>query len=88
MLAVMITAMGSVHWNNGLFATDNGAELPLLYGSAGAGLALTGFGALSLDRLLGLNAYWPPEMASIALIVAIVAGLGSLTMRGSARIRV
>src|SRR5579862_446792 len=32
-LAVMIVAAVSVHWHNGLFATANGIELPLLYGT-------------------------------------------------------
>ena len=33
MLSVMIVA-SSVHWSNGLFATSNGIELPLLYARA------------------------------------------------------
>ncbi len=81
MLAVMIVAMASVHWNNGLFATNNGVELPMLYGAAGAGLALTGFGALSFDAVLGLSAYWTPALASTALLVAIAGGLVSLAVR-------
>src|SRR3982751_4505459 len=31
MIAVMIVAMVTVHWEHGLFATNNGVELPLLY---------------------------------------------------------
>src|SRR5690606_7059365 len=34
MLAVMLVAAISVHWRNGLFATNNGIEMPLLYGIA------------------------------------------------------
>ena len=81
MLAVMIVAMGSVHWNNGLFATNNGVELPMLYGSVGAGLALIGPGALSLDAALGIGAYWTPAVASAALLIAIAGGLVSLVVR-------
>jgi putative oxidoreductase len=81
LLSVMIVAMGSVHWQNGLFATDNGVELPLLYGAAGAGLALIGPGALSLDALLGLTRLWTPELAAIALLAGMAGGLGSLAIR-------
>jgi hypothetical protein len=45
----------SVHWKNGVFAVSNGIEVPLLFGVAGAGLALTGPGGYSLDALLGLS---------------------------------
>ena len=83
MLAVMIVAMASVHWNNGLFATSNGVELPLLYGAVGAGLALIGFGAISLDSLLGLTVYWTPVLASTALLIAIAGGIVSLAVRGA-----
>src|SRR5688572_21831745 len=44
MLSVMIVA-SSLHWNNGLFATANGIELPLLYSAGAVALALTGYGA-------------------------------------------
>src|SRR5882757_1636770 len=49
MISVMIVAMITVHWANGLFASANGIEVPLLYMTAALGLALTGFGAYSLD---------------------------------------
>jgi putative oxidoreductase len=81
MLAVMIVAMGSVHWTNGLFATSNGVELPMLYGATGAALALTGPGAVSCDAAFGLGAYWTPELASTALLIAIAGGLASLAVR-------
>src|SRR5262245_26532063 len=53
-ISVMLTAIGSVHWGNGLFATTNGAEVPLLYATVAAGVALTGPGAYSVDALFGL----------------------------------
>ncbi len=53
----------------------------MLYGAAGAGLALTGPGALSLDALLGISAVWTPAFASVALLVAMVGGLASLAVR-------
>ena len=81
MLAVMIVAAFSVHWANGLFATNNGIELPLLYATAGVTLTLTGFGAYSLDALLGFSSLWAPAMAWGALVVGIVGGFANLAIR-------
>src|SRR5438270_633733 len=44
MLAVMIVAAVSVHWQHGIWATANGIELPLLYGTAAVVFVLTGPG--------------------------------------------
>ena len=61
----MIVAIATVHWQHGLFAQNNGIELPLLYGVAAAAIALIGNGAYSLDAALGLS--WPPEVVWAAL---------------------
>src|SRR5258705_12143528 len=53
MVSVMIVAALTVHSGQGLFA-PKGIELPLLYGIAAFGLALTGFGEYSLDALFGV----------------------------------
>ena len=63
MLTVMIVAAVSVHWKNGLFASSNGIELALFYGTVAIGLALIGFGRYSLDALLGLEALYSPTLA-------------------------
>src|SRR5689334_1171602 len=47
MISVMIVAAASVHLRNGLFAANNGIEVPLLYAAGAAALALTGPGAYS-----------------------------------------
>jgi len=51
MISVMIVAGASVHLRNGLFAMSNGIEVPLLYATGAAALALTGPGAYSLDAV-------------------------------------
>ena len=74
-VAVMIVAIATVHWQHGLFAQNNGIELPLIYSAAAAAIALIGNGAYSLDALLGLS--WPAEVVWTAL------GLGYGRLRES-----
>jgi putative oxidoreductase len=81
MLAVMVVAAGSVHWRNGVFAMSNGIEVPLLYATGAAALALTGPGAYSLDRLLGLSAVFSPAMATAALVLGLAGGAANLLLR-------
>jgi putative oxidoreductase len=81
MVSVMIVAAVSVHLPNGVFAQNNGIEVPLLYGVAGTALALTGPGRLSLDALLGLDALWTPELAWAALGAAILGGIVNVALR-------
>jgi putative oxidoreductase len=80
MLAVMIVA-SSVHWQNGLFATANGVELALLFAAAATGLALTGYGAYSLDAALGLSSFWTSGIAWASLVAGIAAGVVVLAAR-------
>ena len=79
MIAVMIVAAASVHLPHGLFAQNNGIELPLLYAAAALGLALTGPGRYSLDALLGLA--WEPWVTWAAIAVGVAGGLGNLLLR-------
>ena len=80
-LAVMIVAAISVHWHNGLFATSNGIELPLLYAAGAAALTLTGPGWYSLDALFGLSSVWTPALVWSALSLGIIGGVASLAVR-------
>lgn len=81
MVSVMIVAAITVHWEHGLFATNNGIELPLLYGAAAFGLALTGFGQYSLDAWLDITSRWPTSVTWIALIVGIIGGFANVGLR-------
>src|SRR5437870_4815897 len=70
-LSAMLVAMVSVHLKNGFFAAGNGIELPFLYAVAALGIALTGGGAISLDRLLGLDFVFQPSVViSLPLLAA------------------
>ena len=81
MIAVMLVAAISVHWANGLFATSNGIELPLLYATGAFGLALVGPGPYSLDALLGITSAWTPGITWAVLGVGVVGGLANLVVR-------
>ena len=78
-LSVMVVAMATVHWQHGLFAQDNGIEVPLLYAVGAAALALTGAGAYSIDALLGLT--WPAAVVWTALALGVLGGFANLAIR-------
>jgi putative oxidoreductase len=80
MLSVMIVAAVSVHLKNGLWA-PSGIELALLYGTVAVALALTGFGAYSLDAALGLRPLYTPTFVMVALAIGFVGGAGNLLAR-------
>jgi putative oxidoreductase len=81
MLSVMIVAAVSVHWQNGLFATSNGIEVPLLYATGAVALALTGPGAFSLDSAFGLDHIWTPALALLVLAAGVAGGIANLAIR-------
>lgn len=80
-LAVMLVASISVHWRNGVFASTNGVEIPLLYAACVVGIALIGFGSYSLDAALGLGAFWTGRLIALALAVGVIGGLANLALR-------
>jgi putative oxidoreductase len=81
MIAVMIVASISVHWEHGLFAANNGIEVPLLYATAALGLALAGHGAYSLDAWLGIGGRWTPAATAAVLAVGVLGGFSNLALR-------
>jgi putative oxidoreductase len=81
MISVMIVAMITVHWKNGLFAADNGVEVPLLYSAAAFAIALIGFGRYSIDEWLGIGAKWSPLVTWTVLAVGVAGGLVNAAIR-------
>jgi putative oxidoreductase len=80
MLSVMIVA-SNLHWKNGLFATANGIELPLLYSAAAVALAFTGYGTYSLDAFFGLARVWTPDLIWTVVALGVLGGVGNLVVR-------
>jgi putative oxidoreductase len=80
-LSVMLVAAVTVHLPGGIFAQNNGVEVPLLYATAAAALALTGFGAYSLDAALGLASIWTPAVTLAVLAIGVVGGVANLALR-------
>jgi putative oxidoreductase len=79
MLSVMVVA-SSVHWPN-IFAQSNGIEVPFLYAGAATALALTGYGAYSLDAALGLTPLWTSGLTWTALALGVLGGVANLGLR-------
>ncbi|MEV6542681.1 DoxX family protein [Streptomyces sp. NPDC051665] len=65
-VGTMITAAGT-HMRNRLWVQNGGYETPLLYAVTALGVAFTGPGGVSLDRLFGLNWPWPYGLYAAAL---------------------
>lgn len=86
MMSVMIVAAISVHWKNGLFATSNGIELPLLYVTGAFGIALAGNGPYSLDALMGITSTWTPTITWIVLAVGVLGGVVNLIIRNRPKV--
>jgi putative oxidoreductase len=80
-VSVMIVAAATVHWQHGVFASNGGIEVPLLYGATAAALALTGPGLYSLDAALGLASVWTPALAWAVLALGALGGVANLALR-------
>ena len=78
---VMLTAIATVHWKNGFFAGNGGYELNVCILAAAVGIAATGPGRFSLDRLIGwdgaISGFW---WGLGVLGAAALASLATLTL--------
>jgi putative oxidoreductase len=81
MLSVMIVAIVAVHWSHGVFAMNNGIEVPLLYAIASILFAGVGYGAHSLDALLNLGRVWSPELTWVVLSIGFIGGVANTIQR-------
>ena len=80
-VSVMVVAAITVHWAHGLFATNNGIELPLLYATGAVALAFIGFGPFSLDAALGLGGLWTPALTAGVLAAGAIGGVANTALR-------
>jgi len=70
LISVMLTAIRTVHWKNGPWATNGGYEYNVVLIAALLGLAESGPGRLSLDRALGIERSGLPLMVAVAALSA------------------
>jgi len=80
-VAVMTTAILTVHLPHGFFGQNNGYELPLTYGLIALAIAIIGPGAYSLDSLLGIGAIWTPALCWGAVGLGVLGGVGNAALR-------
>ncbi len=78
-ILVMVVAIVTVHLPNGFFNERKGLELPLVYATGAALIALTGPGTLAFDAALGI--YPSTEAGLFAIVLGLIGGLGALVLR-------
>jgi putative oxidoreductase len=79
--STMLVASLTAHRGKGLWVTNNGFELPLLYGVVAIGLAFNGAGQWSLDHAIG----WDVAGLWWGLGALVAALIGGLTVVAGAR---
>jgi putative oxidoreductase len=80
LIAVMVTAIATVHGRNGVWVTNGGFEYNLVLAAVPFAVASIGAGKWSLDHVLGLHvagAKW----ALTALVLGVIGGLASAAPR-------
>jgi putative oxidoreductase len=80
MISVMLVAVITVHWKNGLFASKNGIEIPLLYASAALVFAVVGYGPYSLDAMTGMHDPWVPSYTWTVIAIGILGALANVAL--------
>lgn len=78
-IGVMLMAIIRVHWQNGLWLSNNGMEYTLTNIAVAAVLGWAGPGAYALDTLAGIDYPMPLTFvaALILVIIGVIAGLVS-----------
>jgi len=79
---VMVVAVGTVHWKNGLWATDGGFEFNLVLWTVAIMVAAAGPGRFSIDAAVN----WVDNISGVwwgvgVLVVSLIAGATVLTLR-------
>ena len=81
-VSTMIVAAETVHKKNGFFAGKGGVEVNMLYSAGALALASTGYGALSLDNVFGLDErLHHPLITALALAGGVAAAYVVLAQR-------
>lgn len=80
--SVMVVAVGTVHWKNGLWVTNGGYEFNLVLWTVAIAVAASGPGRFSLDSAFG----WVDNLAGVwwgvgVLAASLLGGLLVLAMR-------
>ena len=79
-----MTVAAWTHAASGLWATNGGYELPLLYAVVGASLAFTGAGDYSIDNALGLS-FGPAYGVAAVVLGLLAAGVSILRAKSVQR---
>src|SRR5436190_5074743 len=77
MVVVMLTAVVTVHWPKGFWNSNGGYELDLGFLAAAVGIAATGPGRFSLDRLIGRDdslsgMWWAVGVVGCAALITLL----------------
>lgn len=88
-LAGTLVVAASVHWKNGLWGSAGGIELPAVLAVIATTLALSGPGAISMDRAVSLHPAewlrWSAALGGIVVAAAFLAVKPLLARRFAAR---
>lgn len=81
MISVMLVAAITVHIKNGVWASAGGIEINLLYAVAAFVFAFSGYGAYSIDALLGYANGWSTSLTWTVLAIGIAGAIANLAIR-------
>jgi putative oxidoreductase len=80
-IAVMTTAILTIHLKNGWFASKNGVEFPLTVAAGSLVIAFTGPGSVSLDWLFGFGSSWTTTNTWMVVLAGAAGGAAATAMR-------